>query len=290
MNDTQSQDGPRSADTQSADTQSAERSGAKRSGAKRSGAERSDGGVAQVGTVLDGIADEMPQPQPHAIEAEENDQRAKADQARQHANKVDRHGNPFDPDIHVTDENGEPQLNAKGQLRMKPGRGSAKFKGRAEPGSKSSLHTPGASRGRASDGVGVASAQGDPRAAGHLIAENIFALGQAIGGAEWAPLETWQPQVAQQYGINERQQMREAWATYCERKGISDVPPGIMVVMVMGSYAAMRLNMPQTKSRFQRAKSWLYQKLAARKAKKRGTNGRNSSDQSEPEQTSRDAV
>jgi len=231
---------------------------------------------------LSETASQMPGVSEHAIQAEEEDRQLRE---AENADLTDKDGNPFDPSIHRTDSNGEPIVTSAGNLQKKPGRkkgspGNNKTSGAKSRGGgaqQSRLHIPGMESQESASADTGGLTGGDPRMTGYMIAEQIFSVGQLIGGQEWAPFEMLNPDAAKQYGIAERHNMRETWAVYCEQKGIRDIPPGIAVTMVMMQYAGLRMAMPQTQSRLQRVKSWLYSKYASYKAKRSGRNARSNS-------------
>jgi hypothetical protein len=178
---------------------------------------------------LDNVADAMPKPQAHAIEAQEA---AAPKTIKDKSNVV------FDPAIHEANSNGQPVFTVAGNFKKKRGR-------KAGPQSKSEINMP-----------------PPGNQAGPQIAESIFALGQIIGGEEWAP------QKQEQYGIDERGQMYDAWTRYCEQNDIQEVPPTLAIVLCTAGYAVPRLFMPKTKSRLQKAKDWAAMKWIKWRGKK----------------------
>lgn len=190
--------------------------------------------------VLQGIAGAMPEAQEHVIgEAAAEAEAAAAASTSAPASAVDRNGRGFDPNLHETDGNGAAVLNKDRTLRLKRGRGAERARLRPEDG-PSTIKTP-----------AMASLEPTATKTGHLIAEQIFGVGRMLGGEEWAP------QLNPELGLDERAQMRDAWATYCEHKEIRDIPPGMALSMVMLAYISPRLFMPKTKSRLQVAKEWV---------------------------------
>ena len=172
--------------------------------------------------VLEEITRDMPEVQEHAIEAEKEKQNG--------STSLDDFGRAFDPEIHATDDEGKPKINKDGTFRKK------------RQSKKSKLSMPGDEPGSVSIKVG------------HQMAESIFNFGQLIGGEEWAPIRN------EKYGVDERQQMRDAWANYAAEKSWHDFPPGVAVTMVTMAYVIPRLSMPKTKTRLQTAKEWVYAK------------------------------
>lgn len=187
-----------------------------------------------IDTIASELVEGLPEPQEHAIEAEEKKHEVSADTS----GLLDRGGRPFDPAYHVADADGKPVLNRDGTVRQKRGRGA--------PSSR--LGTPKAAAAPGAPGSAPATVPAD---AGRQIAEMIFAFGQLIGGEEFAP------QINEKYGQDERAQMQDAWSRYCEEKGISDVPPGMAVIIATVGYIAPRLFMPKTKSRLEKLKNWI---------------------------------
>lgn len=225
--------------------------------------------LGDVSALADELADTMPEPSPHAIAAEKEKESAKR---AAWADYRDAAGNPFDPDLHVTDSEGAPVLTKTGKLRRRPGRKSADSK---KPGGRvGGLSVPDDSARRLRE---------QARANGIAAAQATFTLGVAIGGTEWAPMRD------DERGIDERAYMESAYAEYFEAKGLQDIPPGVALTIALTSYAAQRFTMPKTQTRMQRAKEWIAKKIAARKVRKKdngarsdtGDNGKRKDDTSE---------
>ena len=185
-------------------------------------------------SLLTNVTATMPEPQEHAIAGARAEAEAAAKAPPQAPTQArDRQGRSFDPELHETKEDGSAVINKDGSLRLKRGRGSERIKANSE------IKTP-----------EMARIEPSASKTGHLIAEQIFSMGRLVGGEEWAPV------VNPEYGVDERAQMYEAWATYCEHKEIRDIPPGIALGMVMVAYVSPRMFMPKTKSRITKAKEW----------------------------------
>ena len=169
----------------------------------------------------------------------------------------DDKGNLFDPDMHAVDGEGNPVKNKDGSFRKNRGRKKGQSSGSEGSG-----------------GVDGNAAGVDKRTAleaGRATAQTIFTLGRALGGDEWAPM------IDREKGIDEPAQMTDAWAGYYEAVGIKDMPPWMPVVIAMGTYALPRLQKPQTQSRLQQLKQWVFGKYveykyrqAEKKAQKEG--------------------
>lgn len=142
---------------------------------------------------------------------------------------TNRHGERFDPSIHVTNEDGSPKLTKHGRFRHRPGRKS---------GSSSTDND---------------APERDPNLT--LAAETAATLyiqsGVLLFGHEWLP----NPEKM------EREQLVAAFEAYFEAKGVIDIPPGVALAIALFGYAAPRLYMPETQTRLQRATMWLKLKL-----------------------------
>lgn len=162
---------------------------------------------------------------------------------------VDKYNRPFDPEIHAQ-KGGKPVLNKDRTIRIKAGKG--KPSGRANP--KYGEKHPGKGRtsihkestiGRSGPGMPDVDVTASYAACGVTVAEGVFIIGRAIGGDEWTP------------DASERSYMVDAWTKYFESKQIADIPPGLILVTALVSYAAPRFSKPVTQGRVKRAMVWL---------------------------------
>lgn len=186
-------------------------------------------------SISDKITGEMPDVQPHAIEAERQDQE---NRDRELNDLRDTKGNRFDPNVHETLEDGSPRLSKNGLLIRKRGRGAASYKASGKQ------DTP-------DNATRQAASIWDYRQAGRTAAHSMFAVSQLLGGEEWRPI------IDEKLGVNEPQNLEDAFAAYFEAKGIVDIPPGWGLVIAIVGYSAPRFYMPKTQSRMQRLKEKL---------------------------------
>lgn len=208
-------------------------------------------GVAGLDSITEALAGASPTPNTAAIEAAGEKQEAIKEQ---YADLRDSRGNRFDPEIHVTDENGEPKLTLKGKLRMRPGRKSKPVdSGRAKIGG--ALPT--------KEGMTHAEKM-QARMTGDAAASALVTLGVVIGGDEWNPI------VDETHGIDERANLSHAFGDYFEAKEMTDIPPGVALTIAISAYVIPRFTMPKTKTRLQRFKEWIATKIAQRKVRKNG--------------------
>lgn len=94
-------------------------------------------------------------------------------------------------------------------------------------------------------------------ACGEMMAQTMFSVSQAFGGPDYAPRK--QPD---EYGL-----MKGAWGNYFVAKGVTDIPPGLMLVSVIGSYYGARFvdkeTFPAAEGRVTRLKQWAAAKIVA---------------------------
>lgn len=192
--------------------------------------------MAGADEVIAKVTEEMPEPQLHAIAATQEDAKQTASNRA-----MDHFGVGFDPDLHARGKDGNGILTVGGSWRKK--RGSKASHQIALPG-----QTPG--------DVSIK--------VGQQIAETIFQIGQMLGGEEWAP------QRNDEYGIDERRQMHDAWSQYAAAKEMEDFPPGVAISIAMLGYIAPRFALPKTKSRLQAAKDWVAEKYLSWRRRRSG--------------------
>jgi len=195
-------------------------------------------------TLVDDLEDNQPDVQENAVQAEADKEAARVSEF---ADLRDRQGLAFDPAIHKTNSAGEPTLTKLNKLIRKPGR---------KPGQKNSTVSKGSTNTSTQD-----SSQASRAIAAAATVDSIGTLGGMIGGEEWLFVTD------KAQGLDERQRGVEAWEQYYTAKGIDDIPPGVLVLAWVVSYAAPRImGGPQTRSKLTRAKDWLLSKVFKRRA------------------------
>lgn len=152
--------------------------------------------------------EDMPEPQEHAIASEQAEE---AEAVKNAGDARDKQGNSFDPDIHVTDDHGNPAFNIDGSLKRKRGR----KKGAAA--ANSYLGTAGAERQDREPDKATEAAGPDYRAAATGIVSVHYALSAQLGGG------------AEELRKGEFEEGVSVWERYCEAKGMQDFPPGVAV-------------------------------------------------------------
>ena len=218
-----------------------------------------------VESLAGSLADEQPEVSEHTVSAEmEKQEQRKA----QFADLRDSDGNSFDPEIHVTDSEGNPSLTKNNKLRKRPGRKG----GSASGSTKSHVAAPGSS-------TQISSQQQsqNARQSGRHAARMFASVSMMIGGEEFRPMKD------EKAGIDEMQGLEEAFGDYFESKEWEDIPPGIALTMVCFSFLAPRFLMPKTKSRVSKMKDWIAAKYFAYKTRKKGGKVRNLEKEKEAE-------
>lgn len=156
---------------------------------------------------------------------------------------LDSDGTAFDPSQHATDDAGRPKKTKTGKWAKKRGRKSN-------------------STGYSQKSAAKSSADIEAENAGLATAQTIFTLGVSIGGDEWRPV------IDNATGVNEPQQMAQAWAEYYKAAGVTNVPPWLTVVIACSCYALPRLTMPKTQTRLEKLQSWIGDKIRGYKKRK----------------------
>lgn len=173
--------------------------------------------------VIDKLVTDMPDVQENAIS------QLQAEGAEPEL--VDSLGRTFDAFLHRTDATGNPILTNKGKLRIKP-----------KPGG-------GASKPKSASSIGGVDSQSEPDfsyakeeaaiiATGQSAAALTFVIGMAIFGADGAPSN------------DEKEQITYAYQTYFKAKNIQDLPPGIVLVTALATYALPRALKPANSKKF----------------------------------------
>lgn len=148
---------------------------------------------------------------------------------------LDDGGNIFDPDIHAVDGEGNPKRTKRGLWAKKRGRSGTVTK----PDSMASQE------------------------AGRATAETIFMFCVTCFGEEWQPIEDVK------IGLNERQQMTDAWAAYFQAKGTVEMPAWVVVAIACAGYGLPRISQPKTQSRLSKMWSWFKGKIESIQRRKK---------------------
>lgn len=194
-----------------------------------------------VDSFLDDLESDSPTPSPEAIAsaAVSREPEASASQVERQnkfAVEKDSAGDAFNPEIHATKASGEPSLTPSGKFRRK--RGTVSKVG--QPKSKAVVPA-----------ISDEELKRKARATGHGCAEILFRCCTMLGGSEWQPVKNEAEQ------IDERRDISEVLSDYCEAHNITDLPPGLMVGIVLSSYVLPRFTLPETQKRASKFGVWV---------------------------------
>lgn len=206
-------------------------------------------------SVLDSVVGNMSQVNPDVkkqgsspSETPENSPIKNEGRARRRVPKkgvTDKHGNPFDDNLHEVDLlTGKPKVNKKdGYLKMKAGRPkSSKKHVKATIEAPKVEGDPAAFAGSPSQEFNDHAME--CAATAELAVDTFINGGRYFFGDEWAPV--------QKEGYDERGQLVKNLDRYFRVKGIKDVPPGVAVLGGFVSYAFLRIHKPKTKTAFEK--------------------------------------
>lgn len=150
---------------------------------------------------------------------------------------TNNHGEEFDPDIHLSDKDGNPRLTKHGKFRLKPGRKTG-----TDHSAKQRINRPNAANENISPEMSMAA---------ETAASMYINSGVMLFGEEWIP----------DSAKREREHLVSAFEQYFIAKGIEDIPPGLALAIAMFGYAAPRLHMPQTQYRLSTFILWSRSKV-----------------------------
>ena len=193
-----------------------------------------------VAAIADELVSEQPTPTPGA------DVKAAADHEAQKEPR-DKNGATFDPEIHQSNPDGTPKLTTKGKLSLKPGNRRKTSTNSAPTASRPSSQSYVPPIGGSGPAPPPQPDQGpDFRQIAQLTVDNELAVMAIAMGSGWRAEAT------------EREALIDAWESYYREKGITEVSPLTMLLMVHSGYAAKRLMAPddETKTRYQAVKLW----------------------------------
>lgn len=192
------------------------------------------------------LIESMPDVQEHAVAAHFEEQNAIL---AENASARDKRGDLFDPEQHAAESDGSPKLTANGYFAKKRGRKNGSTLGVE---SKPTVDQLGAQK------------QIKQRHAGLAAANAIIMLGVVVGGDEFKPIKS------AEHGIDEKQNLENAFGDYFVAKDMDDIPAGVALSIALIGYLAPRFTMPKTQKRASGFINWVKVKIANRKLKKHG--------------------
>lgn len=153
---------------------------------------------------------------------------------------TDKHGNPFDYSLHEVGKDGSPVINKKdGFLKMKPGRPK-----RILPKSYKGGHS---NTGIPSQGKSLNSSSpvlSERRYSAEIYASLFAQGGVFLFGDEWIPRKDEK--------IDELKSLSDSIEKYLAVKNVKDLPPGASLALGLIGYAAVRMHLPKTKTKFEK--------------------------------------
>lgn len=210
-----------------------------------------------AGDIIDGVSGisdfVVKEPEPEPIEPEPD--KSAGLNRKPETGKTDKYGNSFNPEIHQVNKDGTPRINRKdGFISMKAGKWNRTYKERPKskigriPGSEpEGKPEPETIKETFKSGL-------TPQMAGKVAADHTFLIGMMLGGDEWRPMKD------ESIGLDEAAFLTTAYANYFESMGITDIPPGWMLVIALSGYVLPRLTMPKTQTRLSRLTGWIKRK------------------------------
>ena len=193
------------------------------------------------------LVDNAPVPTPF----DQRDEDDRLSKTRIRNNEQNNGEQNFNPDIHVTDDNGNPVRTRNGKLRKKPGRKKNddsvdSISGQSQTGKKPPHQLSNKEAGK------IATAM--------IVTPAIMFLGEEV-----TPNQT------------EYNAMSNAWGTYFEENGISDMPAWVLVATTTLSWIGPKMvskPVPRNKAKLFLQNSWLNIKYLFGKTKNAFTNRR----------------
>lgn len=197
-------------------------------------------------SVGDSLVNEIPEPQQHAIDQAAKDAEEATGEAAASVD-LDVLGVPWNPEIHATGADGKGIPTAKGAWRKR----------RGLKGSASHLNT------------GAAAAPKDPkedptlteqrtrehqnRMAGAMAGTMLVRISAAFGGPEFLPRTI---NIPGGLTYNEEEFLQSAFGDYFVAKGISDLPPGMVLASALLMYYAPRFQEPAVREKGSKFVRW----------------------------------
>lgn len=206
--------------------------------------------TADLDSLGDTLVSEIPEPQGHAIEeatraaAAENPQTVVS-------GELDELGVPWNPEFHATGADGKGIRTAKGAWRKR----------RGVAGSRPYLNTSAANSAPAEPKEDPSvteqrTLEHQNRMAGAMAGTMLVRISAAVGGKEFLPRNITAAGVT----YNEEQFLQTAFGDYFVAKGISDIPPGMVLASALCMYYLPRFQEPAVKERAGGFMHWVKKK------------------------------
>jgi hypothetical protein len=212
--------------------------------------------AAELDKLGDELTNEIPEPQQHAIDQAISDASKNPDipGAAPGSVELDALGIPWNAAEHATGADGKGVRTAKGTWRKR----------RGLKGSPSHLNTGAANANSPADkeaeqaAINAQTAEKQNRMAGAMAGTMLVRISAAVGGQEFLPRTITVPG-----GLtyNEEQFLQQAFGDYFVAKGISDIPPGLVLCSALMMYYMPRFQSPEVRQRGGRVAGWFKDKF-----------------------------
>lgn len=183
---------------------------------------------------LQKVVNEMPEVVSDAVDAAEAKEQAIK---KEQENIVDRKGRAFDPNLHASDpQTGKPLLTPTGRFKSLP---KANTAGVNIPQSISAAQ----------------SATGQTKVVAQTLVGIFIQSGYGLFGDDWLPEKSKE--------FDEQQNLEKVTEVYCDNIGLTDLPPGLVLITAFAAYGLRRVNRPRVKSVREKVGEWLRLKTAS---------------------------
>lgn len=235
---------------------------------EQSNLERGKTGLGDIGSL---IAGNMPEVQAHAVPEQEGTPSVSQNEIKpeiiypKHPKTgkpvtTDEYGMAFDPEIHQTDDIGNPRLNKHFKLARRRGMkkethqpGGQKVKNVISDIAREKSVQARAEQKAVQDAEKKAETTNLRYQSANTAAGLFFAIGRQIGGDEWEPIRgSIDLGNGVTHQVDEERDVTRAFYRYFEAKGIDNLPPETELAVILGGILLIRLQRPVTKSWFQR--------------------------------------
>jgi hypothetical protein len=221
--------------------------------------------VSGVDDIAAAVAESASEPNEQAMQALRESQLQAAPVVRSistvdASDATDTKGNKFDPSQHMTNADGSPKL-YNGKLRRKKGASASVV---STVGTQTPA-TPSAPTQAPSPDLTPAQRHA-ARLAGAKAADGFLLAAKLIGGAEFTPIKNGKFEDSGPDGMpdyDERKMFHDAFGAVAEHYRMTQFSPIWDLVLVMSLYVGGRAFMPDTRTRLQKAKSWVYSKIGS---------------------------
>lgn len=205
---------------------------------------------------LENIVDDMPEVNPEAVNASQDEQSPVSQQTK-NIGITDRYNRAFNPEIHGTDPQGNPLLTRDGNLRI--------VKRKAGGG----INIPQNGQAGLAPQFQDAQLSAKRRYSAEMVANIFIQTTVGLFGEEWKPEKS--------STMDEKEFLVTSTDDYFKDAGFVEPPAWAVLIVAYGTYSLKRFNQPRTRTVFQKIKEGLGKKFMSMR-KKKGVNRGSHSD------------